>query len=112
MHFCLLKMVMDSETITGESHKHATQVCEKLKSRFKVLAKAYPSQSHEHSLAIAVVMLSKNHVKLKQNCDEILNYVETTGLGRILSELIIIDRVDRLGSDDSSEESDLIEPED
>ena len=100
MYFGILKMELDGETITDESYKHATNVCEKLKSRFKVLAKAYQPHSHELSLAIAVALFSKSEEKLNQSCHEILNFVETTGLGRVLTEGILIDSLDAIETDE------------
>ncbi len=95
---------MDSETINELSFAHARSLCERIRSRYKALAKPYQPGSDPLSLNIAVVLLGRTQEKLNQQRDEILNFIETNGLGRVLEDKTFIDHIDSIDSDEEWED--------
>ncbi len=103
MNFGIIKIEMDNETINELSYSHATKLCERMRSQFKVVAKPYQRGS-ELSLYIAVVMLGKTRDKLTHHRDEILAYIENHGLGRVLEDKLFIEDIDSIDAEDEYED--------
>lgn len=96
MYFGILKIQMDSETLNDLSYQHAVTICENIRSRFKVAAKPYQEKPSDIALSIIVAMLAKTQDKMNRECDEILNLIETKGLGRILNDVLLVDHIDSI----------------
>jgi len=104
MFFGVVKVEIDSETTNDYSYAHATNISERICSKFKVLAKAYQQNSYESTLVLALTLLERSEEKLNQKIDSILAFVESSGLGRILEHHTLSDRMDSVSSDEDEEE--------
>ena len=103
MYFGVIKIEMDSETTNDYSYAHAASICERVCSKFKVLAKPYQQSSHESTLVVALALLDRSEEKLNQKVDSILAFLETSGLGRILEHKTLCDQIDNIDSDEDDE---------
>lgn len=71
--------------------KDSRSLCEKLKAKFKVQAKAWNRQSE---FGISVVSLDQQESRLKQLFDKILETCEASGIGRVEVEVSFIDDIE------------------
>jgi hypothetical protein len=101
MFFGIVKVAMDSETTNEYSFSHAASICERVSSKFKVLAKSYQQGSYDSTLVVAIALLDRSEEKLNQKIDTILAFLESSGLGRILEHKTLCDQMDSLDSDEN-----------
>lgn len=96
MFFGIVQIKLDSETTNEQSYGHAVNVCERLRSRMKVIAKPYEYNSDESNLSIVVALLEESEEKLNQKIDSIMDTIETSGLGRVFEHHLLSDDVDSI----------------
>lgn len=96
MFFGVMKIQMDSETTNDYSYAHASSICERVRSRFKVLARTYEQSASESSLVVAVTLLDRSKEKVGEKADKILNFLESSGLGRVLEHKLLCEHIDAI----------------
>lgn len=101
MYFGILKIKMDAETTNEYSYSHAVNICERVRSRYKALAKPYEQKSDESTLVVALSLLEGSMEKLNQKSDDILAFLESSGLGRVLDHHMLCDHMDSIEDDES-----------
>jgi uncharacterized protein YlxP (DUF503 family) len=72
------------------------RLAEKVRSRFKVCAKATFDLSSQEPIGIAVTALGAEEEKLSKLLDSIVEFCEQSGFGRVQDELSWIDSIDIL----------------
>lgn len=104
MYFAVVKLTFDEEG-GGSADPHAWRsLCEKLRSRFKVCAAVCSEETGTNSIAITA--LGSSEERLSKMLDQLTDFCENAGLGRIASEDTLLDHMDNIAEFTSSSSGD------
>jgi len=102
MYVGVLKFQVACEGALGELWlKDAKSLCEKLRTRFKVVARACNGEQGDY--AIVVTSLADGELVLEQLFDKVLAAAEAAGIGRVEEELVFIEDLDVLAEDEDDD---------
>lgn len=104
MFFSVSKLVFDVDTITGSESKDLNSLCEKIQSRFHVIAKPF-SKGQDAGTAIAVSTLFGTEKKISEILDDIVELCEESGFGRVDSEHTLLEHVNTIEEFEDEEEN-------
>lgn len=77
--------------------KDSKSLCEKIKGRFKVIAKSWNYQSN---YGISIATLGTNEHKIQLLFEKIASFSEESGIGRVTTDVLFIDDMDIFREDD------------
>ena len=104
MFFAISKIYIESDQMTTSDLKELTQLCQKLQSKYKISAK--PLAHTENRLSFAIALLSSSRNAALQKLDEIVQFTEQSGIGRVENEISLVDHIDAFEDEESSDEED------
>jgi uncharacterized protein YlxP (DUF503 family) len=95
MHFAVMKLTFAAALDSEKDRKELKALAEKLRVRFKVCCSPYSIQEGG-AAALAIAALSGSENQLSRTLDEIANFCETSGFGRIEAESTLLDDVESI----------------
>ncbi len=103
MYFAVTKLCFDLDNNTVRDSKELASLCERIRKKFKVTASPCPLEKTQAS--IAIVTLQRAEQKISKLLDDISEFCETCGFGRVSQEHTLIDTIDSISEFDDGEES-------
>ena len=94
MYFGLAKMVFESTTDRTLDRKELAALAEKLRAKFRILAKVDDTGFDKGSPTLVLSFLHPSKDKLSQLMDDIAVVCENEGLGRLADEVAMIEHLD------------------
>ncbi len=98
MYFAVSKFTLDLDTETSRDEKALKALCEKLRARFKIAVNSVNAGKGE--TAIVVAALSRSEETLSQMLNDIGDFCEESGFGRVTDEETLLDHVDAISEQD------------
>jgi hypothetical protein len=96
MHFLVSHIIFDVATTTAVDHRALSSLCEKLTKRFGVLAKPYHSLEKDGNASIAIAALANKQEALGRIADDVADFCEKAGFGRVDEEFTLLDDFESL----------------
>ncbi len=93
MHFFVSKISFSVESPSQNLGRDLHSLVEKIRARFRVAVTAFPSHAE---VAIAITSLALTEEALNKQLDQIIEFCESSGFGRVASEASLIDDVDSI----------------
>ena len=97
MFFTVSKICFSAENKTPLIARDLHSLVEKIRARFRVCVTAYPDT---HEIAIAITSLALTEEALNKQIDQVIEFCESSGLGRVISESTLLDDVDSIATPD------------
>lgn len=94
MYFGLIKIEFDREDLTQHDRKEMHSLVEKLRNRFKACVKPSAEFQKTGEPSVCIATLGASEGELNREIEEILDFCDTSGFGRIAEESVIIDHFD------------------
>ncbi len=101
MYFAVSKLMFSSQAGLEDDAQAYRSLADKIRTRFKVCAAFYQTDSGEYCLAITA--LGSTAERLSQTLDKISTFCEDAGFGRVESEEALLDHMDHLAELDGDE---------
>ena len=95
MYFAVVKITFEDE-LGAAAGRDLHTLLERLRSRFKVCAAAIAADESGNGASIALTALASTEEKLTRTLDNVVDFCEESGFGRIASEEALLDHIDAL----------------
>jgi len=102
MYFAVTKLCFDLDTSTPHDSKALSSLCEKLRKKFKASVAPCPIKDGDASVAIA--LLHRTEQQISNTLDDIAEFCENSGIGRVKEEHTLIDSIDSISDFEEDEE--------
>ena len=102
MYFAVTKLCFELDTSTIYDSKALSSLCEKVRKKFRVSVAPCPLGDEDASIAIA--LLHRTEQQISHTLDDIAEFCENSGFGRVKEEHTLIDSVDSISDFDDDEE--------
>lgn len=103
MHFAVMKLTFAATLDSERDRKELKALAEKLRARFKICCAPCASQEGD-AASLAVTALAPTENQLSRMLDDIADFCETSGFGRIEGESTLLDDIEsiaEMGDEDS-----------
>lgn len=96
MHFLVSHIVFDVSTTSAVDIRALNSLCEKISKRFGILAKPYHSLERDGIASIAIAAIANRQEALGRIADEVADFCEKAGFGRVEEEYALLDDFESL----------------
>ncbi len=103
MYFAISKFTLDLDTETKRDEKALKALCEKIRSRFKISVGS-TANGRQGETAIVVAALAQTEERLGQMLNDIGDFCEESGFGRVTDEESLLDHIDAISEQDAEDD--------
>lgn len=97
MFFGITKITFDIDSKTIHDRKKMRSLCDGIQKRFKVSAQPIGDPEEEGEASVAIAALAPSEKQMTTLLDNISDFCENSGFGRVASEEALVDHVDSIG---------------
>ena len=99
MYFLVSKITFADDDSTSYDARELKALVERIRARYKVCALAQPITASHGTLELVVTFLGHHQDQVNQTMDDIIDFCENSGFGRVDQELTLMDDVENLSED-------------
>jgi hypothetical protein len=104
MFFAVVKITFEQDTgASAPDRKEMSAFLDKLRARFRIVVMPYGNMSEDGETSIAYTSLATSEESLTKQLDAVASFCEEQGFGRIADESVLMDHIDSIGDEDTSE---------
>lgn len=96
MYYAVIEIKLQFELSLSHDRKMVSSLCQKIRTKFKVSCAANYSDEAQSEIGILFSLFSTQQQKLDLTIDQIIQTIESEGLGRIINERGISEHIDAL----------------
>lgn len=96
MYFAIHKIKFQIDERTGRESKDIAALCVRLAKRFKACVQPSFPNLEQGEVIIVSALLSPHENGAKKKADEISDYCEGSGFGRVYDESLLLDHIDTI----------------
>ncbi len=103
MYIGITKLEFSPESSTGQDFKAAKALCQSIKARFKVISCTCSTIEKDGVTSIAYAAFGSNESQLGSFLEQIADFCEGSGFGRIENHNRIIESLDHMDEEDEDD---------